>query len=233
MQSRIARLDPPATKVIRRPFLLFSSESLNTLETMEEEIWKDIPGWEGMYQVSNLGRARSVDRLVNCRPGRSKYIKKGKILKPFKTMNRNSNTQYYLIHMADGGRGISRAFILSILVCTAFHGPRPESINGDTRIDCMHINGNSLDNRAINLKWGTHKENCNEPDFIQSNRMARVNKKEVVQFTLDGIEVARYESIADAGRAVGVHFMSISKCLNHGDERKTAGGFKWKFAKDI
>lgn len=200
---------------------------------MEEEIWKDIPGWEGKYQVSNLGRARSVDRLVNSRPGRSKYIKRGKILKPFKTMNRNSNTQYYLIHMADGERGISRAFILSILVCTAFHGPRPESINGDTRIDCMHINGNSLDNRAINLKWGTHKENCNEPDFIQSNRRARVNKKEVVQFTMDGLEVARHESIAAAGRAVGVHFMSISKCLNHSDERKTAGGFKWKFAKDI
>lgn len=200
---------------------------------MEDEIWKDVPGWEGMYQVSSLGRARSVDRFVNCRPGRSMYIKRGKILKLFKTMNRNSNTQYYLIHMADGRRGISRSFILSILVCTAFHGPRPASINGDPRVDCMHINGNSLDNRAENLKWGTHKENCNEPDFIESNRKARVNKKEVVQFTMDGAEVARYESIADAGRAVGVHFMSISKCLNHPDERKTAAGFIWKFTKDL
>lgn len=97
----------------------------------------------------------------------------------------------------------------------------------------MHINGNSLDNRAINLKWGTHKENCNEPDFIESTRRARINKKEVVQFTLDGIEVARHESIAAAGRAVGVHFMSISRCLNHSDERKTAGGFKWKFVKEL
>lgn len=196
---------------------------------MKEEIWKDIPGWEGMYQVSNLGRARSVDRLVNCRPGRSKYIKKGKILKPFKTMNRNSNTQYYLIHMADGERGIRRAFMLSVLVCTAFHGPRPQSINGDTRIDCMHINGNSLDNRAVNLKWGTHKENCSDPAFIEKNRLVRTNKRGVIQYTMDGVEVARYESIADAGRAVGVHFMSISKCVNKRDNRKTAAGFKWEF----
>lgn len=182
-----------------------------------------------MYQVSNLGRARSVDRLVNCRPGRSRYIKKGKILKPFKTMNRNSNTQYYLIHMADGRRGISRAFILSILVCTAFHGPRPQSINGDTRIDCMHINGNSLDNRAVNLKWGTHKENCSDPAFIEKNRLVRTNKRGVIQYTMDGVEVARYESIAEAGRAAGVHCMSISKCVNKRDNRKTAAGFKWEF----
>ena len=200
---------------------------------MEEEIWKDIPGWEGKYQVSNLGRARSLDRFVHSRPGRSDYIKKGCLLKPFLTMNRKSRTQYYLISMADGKGKTSRPYILSILVCTTFNGPRPKSINGDTRIDCMHINGNSLDNRAVNLKWGTHKENCNEPDFIESNRRARVNKKEVVQLTMDGIEVARHESIAAAGRAVGVHCMSISKCLNHSDERKTAGGFKWKFANDI
>ncbi len=232
LQSRIARGHVLVTKVIRQPFLLSFCRSNLKVGKMEEEIWKDVPGWEGKYQVSSLGRARSLDRFVHCRPGRSDYIKKGRILKPFLTMNRKSRTQYYLIHMADG-KETSRAYILSILVCTTFNGPRPKSINGDTHIDCMHINGNSLDNRAANLKWGTHRDNCSEPDFIESNRRARVNKKEVVQFTMDGIEVARYESIADAGRAVGVHSMSISKCLNHSDERKTAGGFKWKFAKDI
>ena len=200
---------------------------------MEEEIWKDIPGWEGMYQVSNLGRARSIDKMVNSRPGRRCYIKKGRMLKTLKTMNRKSKTQYCLVHMADAKRGISRAFILSILVCTTFNGPRPKSIKGDTNIDCMHINGNPLDNRACNLKWGTHKENCNEPDFIESNRRARVNKKAVLQVTLDGIKVARHNSIAEAGRSVGVHPMSISKCLNHPSERKTAGGYKWVFVKDF
>ena len=182
-----------------------------------------------MYQVSNLGNARSLDREVANRPGRGRYIKKGRILKPFKTVNRNTNTRYYLIHLTCAERKISRAFILSILVCTTFNGPRPESIEGDTHIDCMHINGNSLDNRAVNLKWGTHKENCNEPGFIESNRRARVNKKEVVQFTLEGTRVAVYKSIADAGRAVGVHPVSISKCLNRSDGGKTVAGYKWKF----
>jgi len=196
---------------------------------MEEEIWKDIPGWEGMYQVSNLGRARSLDREVAGRPGRRGHIKKGKILKQFKTMNTKSNTQYYLIHMTCAEKKISRAFILSILVCTTFNGPRPESIDGDTRIDCMHINGDSLDNRASNLKWGTHRENCSDPAFIEKNRLARPNKRGVIQYTPDGVEVARYESVADAGRAVRVHCMSISKCANKRDNRKTAAGFMWEF----
>lgn len=228
--SRIDRSSYRSTKVNWWPFLLsFSPAKHKHQIKMEEEIWKDIPGWEGMYQVSNLGRARSLDREVAGRPGRRGHIKKGKILKLFKTMNRKSNTQYYLIHMACAERKISRAFILSILVCTTFNGPRPESIDGDTSVDCMHINGNSLDNRASNLKWGTHRENCSDPAFIEKNRLVRPNKRGVIQYTLDGVEVARYESIADAGRATGVHCMSISKCVNKRYGRKTAAGFKWEF----
>ena len=63
-------------------------EEVNQVVNSIEERWEDVAGYEGVYQVSNLGRVRSLDRLVQYSDGR-KYIYKGKIIKPTKNKNRS------------------------------------------------------------------------------------------------------------------------------------------------
>lgn len=112
---------------------------------MVKEIWKNIPGFEGYYQASNLGRVRSLDRKV-----RGKYgniaVKKGKILKP----NKKRYGQVCLI--VDGVRFYP---LVSHLVYSAFYGPIPEGMQVN------HIDENPENNRLDNLNLMTPKENTN------------------------------------------------------------------------
>ena len=122
---------------------------------MKEEIWKDVPGLEGVYQASNIGRVRSLTR--QCWNGKAHHIKLGRILTQYKADSKS--TPYYTVRVCCTERGINRHIPVSTLVCEAFHGPRPRDIVGGRNMVCMHLNGNSLDNRAENLAWGTHKDN--------------------------------------------------------------------------
>lgn len=96
------------------------------------EIWKDIPGFEGYYQVSNLGRIKSF-----------KQFKQGKILKPIK-----GNCGYLQITL-DRNLGLNKR--VHRLVLESFLGKSENLIN--------HINGDKLDNRLINLEYCTSVEN--------------------------------------------------------------------------
>lgn len=189
---------------------------------MEEEIWKDVPGWEGLYQVSSLGRVRALDRYVW--NGRCYAFRKGRILSLNKTYP--TGVPYYIAHLyRDKKRS---AIAVATLVCTAFHGCRPESINGDHFIDCMHLNGNSLDNRPENLAWGTHTENMNEPNCRR--RISESNQFRngwVIQLTRDGEEVARYSSVKAASDATKITKSNIATCAR--GHMPTAGGYKWKY----
>lgn len=109
-----------------------------------EEIWKDIEGYGGYYQVSTLGRVRSIDRVVKGKNGRD-YTKKGKILKPF-------NFGGYL-NVGLFGTLSKPTQAVHRLVAFAFI-PNPENK------PCVnHINGVKTDNRLENLEWVTNYEN--------------------------------------------------------------------------
>lgn len=110
---------------------------------MDNEIWRDIPGYEGRYQASSLGRIKSLERMVACRGGYRKI--KEKILKQ---------------HIRDQGGhlgcslgkgcnniGVHRA------VALAFIGPVPKGM------EVLHNNGDPQDNRPDNLRYGTQTEN--------------------------------------------------------------------------
>jgi hypothetical protein len=109
------------------------------------EIWKDIQGYEGLYQVSNIGNVRSLNYSFKRKNGRIINIV-GKVLKPstqtkgykFLSLCMNGNKKYFLLH-----RLVAKAFIPNL-----FNKP-----------EVNHINGIKSDNSAGNLEWVTCLEN--------------------------------------------------------------------------
>jgi hypothetical protein len=109
------------------------------------EKWKDITGYEGLYQVSDQGRVRSLDRKVKSK-GSGSYLRKGQLIKP--KMRRDGYPSVGL--RADGGR---KFFLVHRLVLEAFVGVRPEGM------EARHLNDVKSDARLENLVWGTRSEN--------------------------------------------------------------------------
>lgn len=114
---------------------------------MSPEIWKWIPDFEGLYQVSTWGRIRSVDRWVIYKDG-SKRFYKGRILKPA----RDENGYLLVVLSRDGKR---RNFRVHRLVAEAFI-PNPEN-----KPEVNHLDENKENNYVSNLEWSTHKDNIN------------------------------------------------------------------------
>jgi hypothetical protein len=115
-----------------------------------KEIWRDIPGYEGQYQVSNMGRVRSLDRVVMRKHRWGGHLVawkyKGKILSGKPKGSGHLNV----------GLGANNTKLVHRLVLLAFVG---EPKNGQ---ECLHTNGNPQDNRLSNLRWGTRVENKND-----------------------------------------------------------------------
>lgn len=225
-KGRIDRSSYRPTKVIHQPFLPFNLMEQHKYDgIMEEEIWKDIPGWEGLYQASSLGRIKSLERRVWNHKG---YKLKGEqVLKPCKNTYRK--TPYFYVRLSDAKRGLQKSLAVHVLVCKTFHGPKPESIDGDSNINCMHLNGNSLDNRACNLRWGTHAENMNEETCRASHVAGCPLSKPVIQYDLSGNEIARFPSARTAARVLGLWNVAISECARGNGRYRTHGGYKWKY----
>jgi len=113
------------------------------------EIWRDIPGYEGSYQVSSKGRVRSLPRVVPVYDSvrRVSYARTcpGKILRQAVC----DRAGHVSVHLGKYTRGIP----VHQLVMLAFHGFPPAGM------EAMHLNGIPTDNRPENLRYGTHSEN--------------------------------------------------------------------------
>lgn len=130
------RQRPPWVRVQNRAFCLVNMQ----------EVWKPVPGYEGLYEVSDQGRVRSLDRYVQCSgPVKGAYVsfKKGRLLRPGP-----SNYGHLSVVL---GRGQTR--MVHDLVLRAFVGCPP------AKHECCHGNGDPSDNRLENLRWGTRSEN--------------------------------------------------------------------------
>lgn len=119
------------------------------------EKWKDIAGYEGIYQVSNHGRVRSLDRKVDIMyagvvPMTKTY--KGQILKPYL---RGNSTRYECVNLRTRETGKNTCSVHR-LVLKAFVGEPPSGFV------CCHNDGNPLNNRLDNLRWGTPSENMQD-----------------------------------------------------------------------
>lgn len=187
------------------------------------EIWKDIKGYENLYQVSNMGRVKSLERIIIRCDNKTQTIKE-KILK-----TRIGNNGYYTIILSK--KGEIKKIDIHRLIAIAFI-PNP-----DNKPCIDHINGDRTDNRIENLRWVTQKENINNPISISKMKKNHHLKntfgaehplsKPILQFTLDGKLVRKWDSAVDIKKELGFNNCHISSCCN--GKRKTANGYIWKY----
>ena len=192
------------------------------------EVWKDIKGFEGLYQISNLGRVRSLDRPVKQR-GNSIQIKKGKII-----VQSKNHKGYPTTNMSKGNKRYGRP--THRLVAETFI-PNPEN-----KDQVNHIDGDKLNNSVENLEWMTGKENIRhaiENGLMKfdvkiakhaSNVARERNKKIVSQYDLDGNYISTFGSLIEAEEKTGVTRKGISEVAC--GRQKTAGGYAWKYPEE-
>jgi len=196
-----------------------------SLEDFEGEIWKDIPGYEGFYQCSNMGRIKSVDRIIKFKRPQDRFERnqflKGTIIKM------SMYGQYYICHLKRNSK--SKAIKVHRVICAIFH-PNPDNLP-----EVNHINEVKTDNRAVNLEWCTRVYNANWGTAIQRAKIKRANNpliySPVCQYDLDGNFISEYKSITEAERETGILSSNISGvCLL---KRSTsAGGYIWTYSGD-
>ena len=140
---------------------------------MNKEIWKDIPNYEGLYQASNLGRIRSLDRIRKQynHNGIATVKYKGKILK----QQIKSGTGYYVVRLYDNNKK-SKTKLIHRLIAETFL----KNENNNPVVN--HIDGNKQNNMATNLEWCTQSHNVKESYRLglQKGFHIRKNKEEQI-----------------------------------------------------
>lgn len=176
------------------------------------EIWKDIPGYEGYYQISNLGRIRSLDRYANvC--GNGKRLVKGRIIKSVKCTN-----GYYEAPL--NRNGVRKVMLLHRVVANVFI-PNPFNLP-----EVNHKDENIANNRADNLEWCTSKYNANYGTRNERMLVGRETKP-VIQLDKDGNYIKRWSSMMDACREYGADISSMIRVCK--GKQKTCKGYKWEY----
>ena len=167
-----------------------------------DEIWKDVQGYEGLYQVSNMGRVRSITRYV-------RHAKGGFRVSPSKIMKLCQNGDgYYFVGLHRDNK--VKPFRVNRLVAEAFI-PNPDNL------PCVnHIDKNRLNNNVNNLEWCT----------VEYNNRYSFNKC-ISQFTLKGVYIRDWDAISTASKELNINCSNISQCCL--GKRKSAGGYVWKY----
>ena len=177
-----------------------------------EEIFKDIKDYEGLYQVSNLGRIKSVEHYVNSNTGqrlvKEHLIAKVKDKKGYYRVSlwKDNKDKHYLVH-----RLVAETFI-----------PNPENLP-----TVNHKDENPSNNCVDNLEWCTNHYNLHYGNCI--TKISTTLGKPVLQYTLDMVFIKEYPSAAEAFRQTGISQGNINKCCNGKYRYKSAGGYIWKF----
>jgi hypothetical protein len=161
------------------------------------EEWRPVSGHEGLYEVSNLGRVKSLDRELPDKNGILKRFQ-GKVLKNI--LKKNLHGSYMIVRLPKTGGGHSNRYVAH-LVLEAFDCPRP---NG---MECCHCDGNSLNNNIDNLRWGTPKENSNDKYehgtilWGSKNHQAKLAEHQVIEirgkYTCHPSGTASYRELAN------------------------------------
>lgn len=176
-----------------------------------KEIWKDVPNYEDLYQISNLGRIKTKNKLGKDRLQRC-YIKNSIICSPnldssgYKqiVLSKNKKRNTHKIH-----RLVAQAFI-----------PNPNNY------PCInHKDENKLNNYVDNLEWCTHLYNCNYGS--RTYRCTRHRLHKVRQLDLYNNVINEYNSLQEAEKCTGIKYQGISACCRN--IQKSSGGYIWQY----
>lgn len=183
------------------------------------EVWKDIPEYNGLYKVSNLGNVKRIAKTYFCGNNTKRVLEErlivGDMAKGYKRVELwdNRNHKKYMVH-----RLVAQAFI-----------PNP-----DNKPEIDHIDGNPLNNKVDNLRWCNHTENLNNPITLKRKSIAAKGNHMIGRFgalhhnskKVKCVETGTvYGGIAEAERKTGTRQIS-SVCRG---ARKTAGGYHWQY----
>ena len=170
-------------------------------EVITKEVWRDVVGYEGWYQVSDFGRMKSIRRRVS--QGDHFVTVQERILKtPVDTYG------YPSVSLRKSG--VAKGKKVHRLVLEVFVGLPPFS-----KAQCCHGDGIRTNNRIENLRWGSQKENS--ADMVRHG-----NAREQPVQRGDGIV---FPSLSEAARQTGCRQGNITRCLQ--DLDPTAGGYSW------
>lgn len=173
------------------------------------EVWKDIQGYEGKYQVSNLGRVKSLARYRK-NNGNSQTFQEERILK--QSIN---NCGYCIVELSFEGK--RKRYSVHRLVANAFVK------NDEGKEQVNHKDENKQNNYADNLEWCTCKENTNYGSH--NKRMAITKGTAVVRIDENG-NCKEFYGISEAARQNKIPQSCISECLS--GKTKKAGGYYWR-----
>lgn len=185
---------------------------------MTDEIWKDIEGYEGLYQVSNKGRVKRLASYIS--NGKGEYFKEEHVLSLGKNkqgycqvgLSKNNKIKSFRVH-----RLVAKAFI---------HNPQNKK-------EVNHINELKDDNRVENLEWCTSSENSrhgtrNERITKTKRKNGAFYERSVIQVDAKtGEYIRKWKSISDAEKA-GFDSGHISACCKK--KLRTHKGYKWFYA---
>lgn len=200
-----------------------------SLEDFQNENWLPINGYDGVYNISNLGRIKILKRVYyryQKLMGTVAIPVKEKILKQSLT-----SRGYCFVFLAKkAGEVKRRSFLVHRLVAETFLGKSDLTVN--------HIDAKKTNNCVENLEWMTMRENVQAAYKMGIHKNTRIKKfgkdnhisKSIIQFDLNGNEISRFNSIADACRLLNGYPSGISGVCSGKVNYNTAYGYKWAFA---
>jgi hypothetical protein len=171
-----------------------------------EEVWKDIAGYEGLYQVSNIGRVKSLPKMCGVR------YNEERILKPCAdkdgylsvTLSNNYKMKHFKVHR---------------LVAEAF-------LENEENLPIINHKDLCVTNNCVdNLEWCSWSYNNTYKE--RAERTAKKNMKPILQYDLDGKFIREWEGGSVIHRELGYNVSHIYSCCT--GQRKTSQGYKWKF----
>lgn len=175
------------------------------------EVWKDIPGYEELYEINNIGKIKTKERTFVDKMGRN-YLKKSILC------NSNDDGKGYLqIVLTKNGK--RKSFKIHKLVAKTFI-PNPNNLP-----QVNHKDENKENNNVDNLEWCTRKYNINYG--TRNYRCTRHRLRKINQYNLDNIFIKKYNSLKEAGEQTNIKYQNISSCCRN--KSKTAGGYIWKY----
>ena len=196
-----------------------------------QEKWADIKGFEGLYQVSNLGNVKSVERYIPAKNNSFAFHKE-------RNMKLQTNHKGYfcvILHK----NSISYTRLVHRLVADAFIP------NANNLPQVNHKDTNKKNNNIENLEWISNIDNMRhafsngcfvttekQREHARNNlkKMAERRKKSVEMYTKEGVFVKVFDSMTEAEKWTGVHNSKISMVCK--GKRKSAGNYIWKYRKE-